>query len=162
MGTGVYLRFQLDAALFAFPLDDVQEILPLPRLAKPPQLPPAIEGLLDLSGETLAVLRLGLLLGLETSTLGLYAHLLRMRNCEPGLALLVDRATGVAPAAASKWRNAPSEESFRGCVVGQLVDGDETAHVLSFEHLLSEHERRKIEAFLAAERQRRLAFEEPP
>ncbi len=93
------LVFRLAGHGFALPAARVRECLPLPSLQGRPGLPAHVAGFLDLGGAALPVLDLAQLLGLRRADEGLaleadglYRHLVLV----DGVALLVDRATGLA------------------------------------------------------------------
>ncbi len=68
------------------------EILPLPRLWRPPGAPASLAGFLNLAGEAVAVLDLAALLGLSAPAgRGLYRHLVVC--AAPRIALMVERVT---------------------------------------------------------------------
>ncbi len=75
------------------PRSAVREILPLPRLWRPPGAPGALAGFLNLAGHAVPVVDLAILFGLGQPVTGrqaLYRHLVLLQGDHP-LALLVDR-----------------------------------------------------------------------
>ena len=159
MTVGTHVLFQVGAEAFALLVNAVTEVLPLAELSTPPGLPEAVAGFLDFGGAIVAVLRADRLLDLESRDHGLDAHILLLRSEGPGLALLVDRVTSVRSVPLGDQRPVGDDQTFRGCVVGEIVGSGRPAHVLSAERLISEGERRKIVTFGDAEIRRRSLLE---
>ena len=59
------LSFRIGAALYALPLRDIQQMLALPRLRPLAGAAPCVAGLLNLHGQSLAVIDLGCACGAE-------------------------------------------------------------------------------------------------
>src|SRR5690349_6005793 len=89
----VLLVFQLADRLAAFPIGDVERIAPMAELACPPGLPSALEGVLNLAGAAVPVLRLDRLFRLPAQRVGLYSMLIVLRAAGGGdrIAILVKR-----------------------------------------------------------------------
>jgi len=155
--------FAVGGEAFALPAPAVAEVLPTAELACPPGMPPALAGFLDLGGTAVAVLRTGRLLGLDDEAdPELYGHMLLLGEPCVGLALMVDRVVAVRRVPAGDRRQIGPDETFRGCVVGEIADPQGAAHLLSVDRLLSEAERQKLQAFRQAEAGRRALLEDPP
>lgn len=161
MTVSTHVLFRIGAEAFALPVAAVSEVLPLPELSTPPGVPDAAAGFLEFAGTIIPVLRTGRLLDLECGEPGLYAHILLLRGDGPGLALLVDRVTSVRAVPIDDQRPVGDDQTFRGCVVGEITDTGRPAHILSVERLILEGERRKIAAFGDAETRRRSLLETP-
>lgn len=156
MGTNAYVIFCVGAVRCALAREHVRKVLPLPAMGRPPGLPSVVEGILDLSGEAIPVLRLDRLFGLTAEPLHAYRHLILLSGCEPPLALLVDRAIDVLNVPAERLLPLHPDQTFNGCVVGHIASGDTPIHVLSAERLLDRQERHVLTEFQATQ-QRRLA-----
>src|ERR1700731_3095496 len=88
--------FHLAGQLVALPLENVESIAPMARLARPPGLPCLLEGVLNVSGEAIPVVRLDRLLQLPERRPGLYSMLIVLRGVSDcRTALLVDRVTEI-------------------------------------------------------------------
>ncbi len=103
----VLLIFQLSDRLAAVRLEDVERITPMAELATPPGLPAALEGVLNLAGAAIPVLRLDRLFGLPAQQVSLYSMLiiLKASSREGSLALLVDRVSEVLPVPEKELRS---------------------------------------------------------
>ena len=140
--------FRLGGQLFVLPVDDVGEVVPIAWLSKPPGMPPTVEGILNLAGTAVPVLRLDRLLGLPEVTYRIDASILIMRGDETA-GLLVEHVEGVRPAAAFKVMPVKDRVSFNGCLSAELDRDGETIHMLSWPRLLLAEEKAFLAAFLA-------------
>ncbi|HSV30141.1 MAG TPA: chemotaxis protein CheW, partial [Candidatus Omnitrophota bacterium] len=86
--------FRLGGEAFGMPVEAVREVVPIAWLAKPPQLPSLVEGILNLGGIAVPVLKLDQVLGLAGARYGLDASILIMKGDAP-LGLLVEHVDGV-------------------------------------------------------------------
>jgi purine-binding chemotaxis protein CheW len=129
--------------------EDVRRILPLPAVNRPPGLPKAMEGLIDLAGTAVPVLRLDRLFELPESPPDIYQHLIQCSEERPPLALMVDRVTDVVTIRSDMIAPLAEGESFNACVLGQFALGDRRIHVLSCSRLLDERERQMLAEFHA-------------
>jgi len=137
----------------ALPLEAVQEVVPLAALSRPPGLPWIIEGLLNLDGSAVPVLRFDRLLGLPEQDPGLHSQLVVLRAERP-IALLVESAGEVLPATDEMLMPVRATETFNGCLEAELLVGDRVYHLFSAERLLLEQERKKLEEFREMEQKR--------
>lgn len=133
--------------MFALRLDLVREAVPMAALARPPSMPAVLEGVLNLRGVAVPVMRLAFLLGLPQDALDLHTPLVVMRGPAP-MALLVHRIVGIAPV--SGFVALPDAESLNGCVEGQLTIKGTTVQLLAAPRLLLEKESRALAHFQAA------------
>lgn len=142
------VTFRLGDESFALPVAAVREVVPIAQLARPPQLPALIEGILNLRGVAVPVLRLDRLLGQTEIAFGLEASILVMRD-QPPLGLLVGPVDAVR--AGDSFQHLPMEgdNSFNGSLVAELVSATGSAHLLSWPHLLLEAERDRLAEFCA-------------
>ena len=83
--------FELAGRTCAIPSANVREVLFMPALARPPGLPAILEGILNLGGVAVPVVKLDRLFGLPERVAGLYTPIIVLRSQNP-LALLVDKA----------------------------------------------------------------------
>ncbi len=92
MTTGTaYLLVAIAGTECALPRGAVREILPLPRLWRPPGAPGALAGFLNLAGSAVPVVDLAVLFGLgqpgtaiaATNRAALYRHLILLRGESP-------------------------------------------------------------------------------
>ena len=151
------LVFRLADHGFALPAVRVRECLPLPLLRQRPGLPPHLAGFMTLGGATVPVIDLARLLGLrapdEAPPLeadGFYRHVLLL---EDGLALLVDRATGLTNAVPAPSDRSPDPWQ-NGCVVRQLLAAGEPVALLAPDRLLQLDERERLRELTEAARRR--------
>lgn len=154
MTRGTYLVFEVAGRTCALPRKHVGRILPLPMLGRPPGLPAVVEGILDLAGAAVPVLRLDRLFGFPSPPTRAYQHLILLARAPPQLALLADRATGVVSVTDGAVALLPDGETFNGCAVGHLVSERGPIHVLSIEYLFTQRERDTLAEFQAVEQRR--------
>ncbi|WP_233553423.1 chemotaxis protein CheW [Teichococcus wenyumeiae] len=144
-----YLIFALAGLRCALPRGAVRELLPLPRLSRPPSMPATLAGFVNLGGEALPVLALRHLLGL-TRTVPvepLYRHIIVAEDTLPGsrVGLLVDRVLDLRPVAAAQCQPVPPEDSLNGCVIAQLSLPEGPAHLLDPARILLAQEQARLE-----------------
>jgi purine-binding chemotaxis protein CheW len=141
--------------------DAVRELLPLPRLWRPPGTPRPVAGFFNLGGTAVPVLRLDVLFGLPTRKStpqdDLYRHLILIPETaeRPLTALLVDRVEDLTVAGPAQLSPVPEEDTLNGCVEAEVdLDGD-LVHLLSLERILFAEERQAL-AELGRQAQSRL------
>lgn len=140
--------FRLSGQLFAIPVADVREVVPYAWLEQPPRMPAFVQGVLNLGGLAVPVLRLDRLLGMPAARIGLDASILIMKAGDSPLGLLVEHVEGVRSAAAFHITPLDDRHSFQGCMVGQLTDAAGlAAHVLSWPRVLLAEENLRLEQF---------------
>jgi purine-binding chemotaxis protein CheW len=146
--TRLLLVFQLADRFAALPLEVVERIAPMAELACPPGLPSALEGILNLAGAAIPVLRLDRLFRLPTQRLGLYSMLVILRAPSEGrLAILVDRVSETLSVPANALLPIEPEDSFNGCAEATVAVNGETIHVLSPARMLLAKEREALSEF---------------
>lgn len=159
MTTGTaYLLVAIAGTGCALPRRAVREILPLPRLWRPPGAPGALAGFLNLAGSAVPVLDLAVLFGLGapvTAQAALYRHLVLLHGDAP-LALLVDRVSDVVRVEAGQVRPVADEATLNGCVAAEIRLGDTLVHGLAIDRILLAEERERLAA-RTREAQARLA-----
>ncbi len=130
--------------------EDVERITPMAELACPPGLPPALEGILNLGGAAIPVMRLDRLFGLPPQRVGLYSMLVILRTPgEARIAVLVDRVSEVVIAPDNEILPTSQEDSFNGCAEAVVVIRDEIVHILSLNRMLLAKEREALSQFQA-------------
>lgn len=155
-----YVLMAVAGEVFGLASDNVVEVLPLPELARPAHLPPITEGLLNLGGHLIPVIRLDLLLGLAGGQPGVYAHLVVVEFGNTRVALLADRAVDLIRAPASRVCPVDSNETYRDCVRAEISGWDRPVHVLAIDRLLSVREREVLDALCERECRHAELFED--
>lgn len=140
--------FRLSGQFFAIPVADVREVVPYAWLEQPPRMPAFVQGVLNLGGLAVPVLRLDTLLGTLPAAIGLDASILIMKGTDSPLGLLVEHVEGVRSAAEFQFSAIDDRQSFQGCLAGQLQDPTGLAvHLLSWRQVLMAEEARRLEHF---------------
>src|SRR5216684_9375799 len=125
----------------AFPLDAVQEIVPMAWLSRPPGLPSLLAGFLDLRGTAIPIIRLDRLFDLPEQRAGLYTPLIIPRGPDTPVGVLVSSIRHIVSAAETAFLPLPERHTFHDCASATVeVDGD-MVHVLCPERILLENER---------------------
>jgi purine-binding chemotaxis protein CheW len=129
----------------------VRAALPLPRLSRPPEAPPALAGLLDLAGEILPVVRMAALFG-EAVAPGedpLDAHIVVLRGAghKGDLGLLVERAVDVTECPLDAVQAMDPARSFNGLVAGEVTVQGSLVHLLDADRLLLAEEKLALDSF---------------
>lgn len=138
----------------ALPLIFVQEVVPVAALLKPPTMPRALEGFLNLAGVMHPVIRLDRVLGLPEFSLGLYTPILVLKGFPRPLAFLAESAVRVVNLPAGALHPMPSGESWNGCVRAEFSWNDAPVALLDPAKLvlLEEESTLRDFNFLAADR----------
>jgi purine-binding chemotaxis protein CheW len=153
----VLLAFHLADRIAALPLENVERIAPMAHLARPFGLPRPLEGILNLAGKAVPVLRLGLLLQLPVQRPGLYSMLIVLKGAgDSQIALLVDRVSEILAVPESALLPVGKEDSFNACAEAVVRTEGQAIHLLSLARILLEKECESVAEFQAIE-QRRLA-----
>ena len=142
------------------PLETVAEIVPMAALVRPPNKPALIEGLLNLAGTAVPVLRLDRLFGLAEQEAGLYTPLLVVRSKAGLVALWVDHVAEVLATSESPVLPVEPGCTFNGCVDAVLGAAACPIHVLAIERILLEKERHCMAEFQVREQKRLDELEE--
>ena len=120
-----------------------------------------LEGVLNLAGTAVPVLRLERVLGLRTEDPGLFSMLIVMRGVSTGMtALLVDRVHEVLSVPEGSKVDASRENSFNAFAEALVIAGGRTIHLLSPERILREGERRILSDFHALAQRRLKGWEQ--
>lgn len=156
-----YLAFRLPGVVCALPFTSLREVVPMALLSRPPGMPSLLEGLLNLGGVAVPVVRLDRLFGLPPFTVGRYSPLLILRHCEDRLALLAEAVVGVIRVSPAQVRPRPvGAVCFNDCVEGEITAGETTVHLLDADRLLLDKERQCLAELQSAEQQRLRRVEE--
>lgn len=131
----------------------VRELLPLPRLWRPPGVPRPVAGFFNLGGTAVPVLRLDVLFGLERARsdepspeADLYRHLVLLDGLSGTslTALLVDRVQDLAHIGPSQLSPVKEQGTLNGCVEAEIHIGDRLVHLLSLERILFAEEQQAL------------------
>ncbi len=152
--------FELGGHRLALRLDLVSEILPMAELSRPPSAPTILEGFLNLGGVAVPVIRLAEILGLRHETPGLHTPLIVVRAGGLMLALLVTQAMGIAEVRSADVVPIGDNDSFNGCVDGDVTAAGQTWHLLALDRVLLVRERQVLAEFQATETKRLAALEQ--
>lgn len=150
------VMFRLAGQGFGLPVDDVREVVPLAWLDRPPHLPSVVEGILNLGGHAVPVLRLDRLLGMADGRYGLDASILVMRP-RPGtdvLGLLVEHVDGVREAGDFAAMDLAPGHSFNDCLAEVLERDGRSLGLLAWDRVLLQQERSALTEFQARTQQR--------
>ncbi|MBC7950657.1 MAG: chemotaxis protein CheW [Rhodospirillaceae bacterium] len=155
--------FRMGGQAFAIAVEAVSEVVPFAWLSKPPRMPAFVQGILNLGGAAVPVLRLDRLLGMPSVTIGLDSSILIMKTGGAPLGLLVEHVDGVVPAADFQVMALDDRQSFQGCLAAQLDGPLGCVHLVSWEKILLEEERQRLGDFQrrAQERLAELADGDP-
>jgi purine-binding chemotaxis protein CheW len=154
------LVFHLAGQAYGLPVCDVQEVVPMARLSRPPDLPAVLAGFLNLAGTAVPVLRLDRLFGLPEQRLGLYTPLIVLRLPESRLALLVEAVSRIVPAPPDAFA-VPDNHSFNDCVTAVATVDGEVVLLLSAERLLLDKEQQCLAELQDREQARLRELEGP-
>ena len=142
--------FDVGGIACALRRDHIRELLPLPRLWRPPALPRPVAGFFNLAGAAVPVVRLDVLFGLErapaASGAELYRHLILLDGLSPSgpAALLVDRVLDVAESHEAQLSPVRPENSLNGCVEAEIDHQGRLVHLLSLERILFAEEQQAL------------------
>ena len=139
----------------ALPLECVERVVPMAQLARPIGMPSPLEGILNLGGAAVPVLRLDRLFGLPVQPSGLYSTLIVLRSQgDSKFALLVERTSEVVSIPCSELLSVDSQDSFNACVVASFLLRGQMVPLLSPQHILLEKEARALSEFKTLAQQR--------
>ena len=155
------LVFDVGETRCALRREGVQEILPLPRLWRPPSLPRPVAGFFNFGGTAVAAVRLDILFGMRetpTDAHDLYRHLILIRESKSKhpMALLVDRVVDVTSVTEQQLSPVRETSSLNGCVEAELDLSGRLVHLLSLDKILFAEEQEAI-AVLGRNAQDRLS-----
>lgn len=148
--------FRLAGQAYGIPLSAVKEIVSMPLLSQPPGLPPILAGFFNLTGTTVAAVRLSRLFATEDQPMGLYTPLLVLQHFGFPWAVIVEKVVGIVPIPESAILPVPENSSLNACAEGMAATDDCHIIILSPERLLLKTEQQRL-AELTALEQKRLA-----
>jgi purine-binding chemotaxis protein CheW len=128
----------------------VRELLPLPRLWRPPGTPRPVAGFFNLGGAAVPVVRLDVLFGLERdgadAEQDLYRHLILVDGLTSSgrTALLVDRVLDVIQVQDASLSAVRPENSLNSCVEAEIPRESGLLHLLSMERILLAEEQQAL------------------
>jgi purine-binding chemotaxis protein CheW len=143
--------FRLAGCDFGLPVEVVREVVPVAWLDHPPHLSAMVEGVLNLGGQAVPVLRLARILGLEAGQYGLDASILimRPRDGDGLLGLLVEHVDGVRRMGDFSPMGLAPGQSFNDCLIEVLDRGGQPVNLLAWDRVLLEQERSRLAEFQA-------------
>jgi purine-binding chemotaxis protein CheW len=129
---------------YAVPAACIEQIVPLPEVACPPDAPPLLLGFVDLAGESVPAIRLHRLFQLPETPLGLWTPLIIVRDEGRRLALLVDRVNQVVRLDAEAVLALPAGHGLSDCVQGVWRSAGGPVLLLSPQRLLLQQEQARL------------------
>ena len=130
------------------------------QLARPPGLPSLLEGVLNLAGGAVPILRLERLFQLAAKRPGLYSMLMILKDISAGpLGILVDRVNEVLSVPETSLIPVCGEDMFNGCTEATIAMRGQTIHLLSPTRILLEKEHGFLSEFRAIAQQRLQGWE---
>ena len=151
--------FRLAGQAYAFPLERVQEVLPMAALLRPPGLPSLPEGFLNRGGAAIPVIHLCRLFGLPAQAPGLYTPMLLVSGRSGPLAFLVDEVTDILSLDPKTLLPVRESQVFNNCVEAEIHLGSRTLHLLSPDRLLLGEEHQRLAELQKAAQDRLKALE---
>jgi purine-binding chemotaxis protein CheW len=144
------LLFEVGGIECALRRDEVRELLPLPRLWRPPNLPKPVAGFFNLGGQAVPVVTLGILFGIEARSgnaeAEAYRHLMlvdRLSGTGPA-AFLVDRVLDLVTLQSDRLSPVGESETLNGCVEAEIEHEGRLVHLLSLQRILLAEERQSL------------------
>jgi purine-binding chemotaxis protein CheW len=147
----VLLVFQVGGELAALPLESVERIAPMAHLARPPGLPSPLEGILNLGGTAVPVVRLDRLLRLPVHEADMSSMLIILKGL---FALLVERTHEVRSVSLAELLPVDREDSFNACAEASFFLGGQAVPLLSPQRILLEKEAQALSDFQTLAQQR--------
>jgi purine-binding chemotaxis protein CheW len=154
------LLFHLGSQAYALALHEVEEVVPLATLSRPPNLPSVLAGFLNLGGEAVPVLRLDRLFELPDLKTGKYTPLVLLRHPDYRLALLVEKVSRILSVADDAVLPIRENQSFNDCAEGVATIDGQVVLLLSAERILLEKEQLCLAEFRDREQARLRALED--
>jgi purine-binding chemotaxis protein CheW len=151
----VLLVFYAGGQSAALPLENVKRIASMVQLVRPPGLPAPLEGILNLGGTAVPVVRLDRLLGRPVQEVGLYSMLIILKDSiDVGFALLVERTSEVVSVPCGELLPIDKGDSFNACAGASFLLRGETVPLLSPQRILLEKEKLALSEFQMLAQQR--------
>ena len=151
--------FHLAGQAYALDLGEVQEIVMMAALSRPPGLPSVLEGFLNLAGTVVSVIRLDRLFRLRERTPGMFTPLVILRNPDHHVALMVDHVIEIVQVPEGAVAPVRENQAFNDCAEGVARVHDRVVLLLSAGRILLEKEAQSFAEFESIERERLLALE---
>jgi purine-binding chemotaxis protein CheW len=143
INTANVLIFNAGGLDCAFPLESVQEVVPMATLFSPPGLPSGLAGFLNLRGTAVPIIRLDRLFELPERPPGLHTPMIVLRGVSP-TGILVDSVRAIVPMPSARLLDIPEGGTFRGCATAAFELDGEAIHLLSAAALLEASEGRLL------------------
>lgn len=118
----VWVTFAVGSELFGLPVDSIREVAQMPPITHVPGAPPAVTGVVNLRGHSIAVVDLGCLLGFDRPTENSAEHVLVVEHQGRAVGLAVERVERVVKLLPSRIL-APSEEAASGGLANARIQG---------------------------------------
>ena len=144
----------------AFPLEAVQEVVPMALLSVPPGLPSGLAGFLDLRGTAVPIVRLDLLFDLPEQKPGLYTPFIILRGTDSPTGVLVGAVRQIVRLEVAAFLPLPESQTFHACATAAFDLDASLVYLLSPERILVAHERRLLAEFQAVAQERLRHLEE--
>ncbi len=123
MNDAVLLTFALEPSMYAIPIRDVQEVVPLPELTPLADAPPFVAGIFNLRGAVVTALDLRRRMGLPPRRWDRRTAVLVAPFRERLFGLVVDRAASLMQLAREDLEPAPDFSPFLSASQGQFLQG---------------------------------------
>jgi len=133
------VTFSLAGEEYAFPIQEVQEIIRYARPTEVPDVPPHVKGVIHLRSTVLPIIDLRTMLSLPAATVDEFTKVIVLRLAGKQFGLIVDRIHEVIRVKKVEIQKPPVlvERSGRKEVAGIVRKGDQTIMVLNSDALLS-------------------------
>ncbi len=135
----------------------VSQIIAVPSLFRPPNLPSPVVGFVNRAGQTIPVLRAALLLGrseiANSPDDDLYRHVVFLRSTNGEFGILVDHVVDVLRIDAANLRPSGPADTLNGVVEG-VIEAVPLVHLLTPSRMLLNGERLRLADLVAAEQAR--------
>jgi purine-binding chemotaxis protein CheW len=129
--------------------------MPMAHLERPPGIPSAVDGILNLGGSAVPVWRLDRLLQLSGKPPGLYSMLIVLKGVSDcRTAMLVDRVSEILSVPEAALLPVAAKDSFNGCAEAGVSVKGQVIHLLSPAQILLRQEREALTGLQAAAQRR--------
>jgi purine-binding chemotaxis protein CheW len=123
MNDSLLLTFSLEPSIYAVPIHDVQEVVPLPELTALADAPPFVAGIFNLRGGVVTVIDLRQRMGVARRLWDRRTAVLVTPFHERLFGLIVDHALSLIKVARTDLEPAPDFSSFLSASQGQFLQG---------------------------------------
>jgi purine-binding chemotaxis protein CheW len=135
-----HLIFVVAGMPCAVPLADVREVLLMAELSPSLSASENIQGLLNLSGEVIPVLKLNRILGLKDWEAGLYSHIILTQFQGRSFGFLSQGVNKILNVPREGLKPIPASESLNGRIQAVIQDGKDLISCLSFASILTQQD----------------------